>query len=387
MNSYVTVEITGKYVKRFVRSLYKKNIRFYSLDFKLKYVCATISYQDYLKIKELKTIYKVRIINYKGLIKYKQLFSIYKIFIFSIMLGFLLLFVLTNTIFDIDVIHDKKDVRLFIQEQLNLYGIKKFQFVKSFDENEKIASKILTSNRNKLEWLEIERVGCKYIVRVEERKLKQDDDTSNTPRDIVAKKKGMIVSITATKGEVVKKINDYVDIGDVIISGSIKNKDKVKDYVSAKGIVFAEVWYHAQVEVPYLYKEITTTGNTKNILSLKIMNHDFRFFSPFKTKKDNIILSLSNPILPFSISLIHEEETIVEDSIYSEEVAILKALEVARKRLEDTLSDNDTIIYEKHLKNREEDSKIVVDIFFKVKEDITGYMEIVPNVEGDILKE
>ena len=189
----------------------------------------------------------------------------------------------------------------------------------------------------------------------------------------------MITSITATKGEVVKKINDYVNVGDVIISGVIKNKDTIKDYVRATGKVFAEVWYHAEVEIPYSYQEETLTTNKKKILSLKILSNDIRLFSNFKTKQDNVIFSLYNQLLPFKVSLIEEKETNVEDSIYSEDIAILKARDIAREKLKSSLGKDDTIIYEKYLKNKEEDSKIIVDMFFKVNEDITSYMEIIPN--------
>ena len=183
--------------------------------------------------------------------------------------------------------------------------------------------------------------------------------------------------------EVVKKINDYVNIGDVIISGTIKNKDTIKDYVRANGKVFAEVWYHAKVEIPYSYQETTLTGNKKKVFSFRFLNKDIRPFSNFKTKEDNIIFSLYNPLIPISISLIEEKETNIEDSIYSEEVALIKAQDIAREKLKSNLGKDDVIIYEKYLKNREEDSKIIVDMFFKVNEDITGYMEIIPNIEEE----
>ena len=53
MNSYVTIEITGKDVKRFIRTLYKRKIRFYYLDINKRQAIATVNYQDYLKIKEI----------------------------------------------------------------------------------------------------------------------------------------------------------------------------------------------------------------------------------------------------------------------------------------------------------------------------------------------
>lgn len=379
MNSYVTLEITGNDTKRFITSLYKRNIKFYTLNLGKKKSYCTVSYQDYLKIKEIKTIYKIKIIKYNGLVKLKNLLSFHKIFILTIIFGVLLLFYLSNIVFHIEVINEKKEVREFIYNKLQDKGIRKFSIIKKFSEREKIINEILSENHDYIEWMELERIGCKYIVRVDVRKL-VDEDNDDVARDVIAKKRGMIISINASKGEVVKKVNDYVEAGDVIISGTIMNKDQVKDYVSADGVVFAEVWYHVSVEVPSLYQEVNPTGKTAKNISLKFLTKERRILSNFTNFKDKELFSLSNTLLPISISIVSEEEIKVTDLIYSEDMAILKALDEARGKLATLIGKDDEIIYEKYLKKYEEDSKIVVDMFFKVKEDITSYMEIVPNL-------
>lgn len=375
MNSLVTVQITGKNVKRFIQMLYKRGIRFYYLKFYSRYVEVTISYEDYLRLKEFRTIYEIHVISYKGLIRFQKILSTYKIFLGSFLIGLLLLVFLSHVIFQVEVIHDKKEVRDFIKDELKKNGIQKFSFVKTFDKGEDIVHDILRNHREKLEWLEIERIGTKYVVRVEERKMLDIHD-ENTPRDLIAKKKGVILSISATQGEVVKKVHDYVEAGDILVTGVIRNKDTIKGYVHAKGEVFAETWYNIRVEVPFAYKEIQKTGKNRNVLSLRFLNSDKRFLKTFETKQDSILFSLSNPLLPISISYIREEETKEEDSLYSYDLALLKAREVAVSNLQKRLGVKDEILYEKSLKNYEEDSKIVVEMFFKVKEDITSYVGI-----------
>lgn len=385
-NSLVVLEITGKDIPRFIRSLYKKGIRFYHLSTFNHIAQVTVSYSDYQKIKDIPTIYEIRIIKYCGLAKILKFLQIYKVFLISLMLGIFFLYFLCNIIFDVEVIHDKKEIRNFILEELKEYHIHKFSFVKSFDKNEKIVAEILKKHHSKIEWMEIERIGTKYIIKVEERKtITKDEDT--TPRDVIAKKKGTILSITATTGEVVKKIYDYVEAGDVLISGTIKNKETIKDYVHAEGRVFAETWYSVRVEVPYFYYEEEKTGKEQKNLQLKFLSFNKRLLSNFTAYDTTPILSLMHPFLPISISFQKEEEIKKTEVLYSYERALLKAQTEARQKLLERLGKDDKIIYEKSLKNYEEDSKIIVETFFKVKEDITSYMEITEPKEENIQKE
>lgn len=385
-NSLVVLEITGKDIPRFIRSLYKRGIRFYRIS-TLKHIAhVTVSYSDYLILKEIPTIYEIRVIKYHGLARILEFLNIYKIFLFFIILGTCLLYFFSNLILEVEIVHDKQEIRSFLEEELSKYQVHKFSFIKNFSENEKIVSEILQNHRDKIEWLELERVGTKYIVKVTERKT-IDKINDNNPRDVIARKKGTILSISASRGEVIKKVYDYVEAGDVIISGAIKNKDLIKDYVKADGQVFAETWYSVHVEVPYFYYEEVKTGKKNNSVSFKFLNFNKRFFSAFTDYQSKSLLSLSHIFLPISISLQEEEEVLKTEIIYTYDKALLKAKEVARLKLLDTLGSEDAIIYEKSLKNYEEDSKIIVDMFFKVKEDITTYMEITELDDKDIPKE
>ena len=76
--------------------------------------------------------------------------------------------------------------------------------------------------------MEIEAVGTKYVIRVEMRELPEEKKT-NGIRHIVAKKDAIIREVVASKGEIVRRNNDYVKAGDVVISGEIKLNDEVKN--------------------------------------------------------------------------------------------------------------------------------------------------------------
>ena len=62
--------------------------------------------------------------------------------------------------------------------------------------------------------------------------------------------------------------------------------------------------------------------------------------------------------------------------MYTEEEALNEAIKIARKKIEDGLSEKEYIISQKNLKVDMRNSKIVVDVFFSVYENITDYRDI-----------
>ena len=52
------------------------------------------------------------------------------------------------------------------------------------------------------------------------------------------------------------------------------------------------------------------------------------------------------------------------------------AIQLSEKKLKKELNSSGTIIGKKVLKKQENDSKIIIEVFFKVKEDITDYLDL-----------
>lgn len=375
--SFYDIKITGKDVKRFIHNLYKMHIELLNIVFDKNSVIIRVSEDDYRKILDIKTIYKVEVVKLYGIAYVKSFFKKYCIFFIVLVLGFLFFFGLTNIIFDVEVVHNKKEVRELILEELELSGIKKYNLVVSYEKKEMIKESILKKYKDEIDWLEIERQGTKYVVKVEERK-KNNNTVDDTPRNVVAKKNGLVKQILSSSGEIVVKKEQYVKAGDVLISGIIHNKEEEVARIKADGTVKAETWYKVTVELPYHYHEEQEIDNKQKILSIKLFNKNFKLFDfdKFKNYKENNLFSLSNNFLPISVSIIEEQELKVTDKVYTKDNAVVEASNIALKRLKDKLGENIEIIYEKNLKITEEDSKIIVVMFYKIYEDITAYQEI-----------
>lgn len=387
----VEIEIQGKNIERFIRRLMKNNISLLRIKkVNEKCVHVLIYSKELEKIEKIKTIYEVSIVKKYGLLKLKDLLKKNKILLIFLCFGYAALLILSNTIFSVEVIHTDKVLRELLLQELSSYGISKYHLKKDYKELTEIKEKILSTHKNRIEWLEIESSGTKYIIRVEERILNQNNNNTNY-QDIVAKKSAIILEINATGGQIIKNKLDYVKAGDTIISGYITLNDQVKDTVKAEGKVYGEVWYKVSVEYPLHYEEYIETKKEKKVLSFKFLNHTYELFNfnPYKNKKVESETLLESNLLPFSLSLDNQKEIHVIDEDYTVEEATNKAILMIRDKIEAGLSDDEYIIEIKQLKVEENNSTIILDAFVTVCEDITDikvieeYVEPIEQESGD----
>ena len=49
-------------------------------------------------------------------------------------------------------------------------------------------------------------------------------------------------------------------------------KQYIKDTVSSKGIIYGECWYNVTITYPFKYYEEKETGNSKNVIVIKLFN-------------------------------------------------------------------------------------------------------------------
>ena len=362
--------------------LFFKDISFFKIKYRKDYVLLYVDNNNFKKIEKYFNIYNISIYNVGGLIKCKLLIRKYNIFLLMVFLSLIMIFIFSKIIFDINIMSNNQKIVDIIMKELDDFGIKKYHFVKSFNEKEELKKKILSDYKDKIEWLEIDLSGCVYNIHVLER-LTNNNSKDVIKQNIVSSKNAIIREIKATSGEVVKKIFDYVNKGEVIISGEIKKGDDIKNVVRAEGKVFGEVWYNVRVELPLSYEDNQITNNCYNSLTLNILNKRLLLFKRMKYNSYNIIDNdiLSNNIIPLSLSKSKICEVKKNKSFYTYDTALSEAMRLSKEYLLKNLDKNSEILLQKKLKLYEENNIIVVEVFMKVYEDITSYEEI---KEGDI---
>lgn len=384
MTSKIKLNVKGKNIERFIKRLKSNNIDLLKIEY-IKYneINIIIYKKDYERLLELKTIYDVNIKDIYGIIKVREVINIYKYLIIFIAIGIMLLIFLSNVIFNVEVIHNDKDLRNLIISELENYNIKKYKLKKNYDEIQAIKNDILTKYQDKIEWLEIEEQGTSYIIRVEPRII-PNNEVSYEKQNVVASKSAVIKKIIAKSGEVVKELNTYVNKGDIIISGNIYLNEEVKDIVKADGIVYGEVWYNVKVEYPYIYSEIKEKNNYQDVYVLKIFDKEFEFtFNKFKDKKIEENIILQNNILPIYLVKQRQQELETISLLLTSEEAKDKAIEEAIKKMNEKLDGDEKIIDYKVLNFNVEEDKVILDVFFTVYENITGYSKIEEKIEGE----
>ena len=381
-NNVIVIKVKTRNMDRFLTNLYKLNIDIFNVNVvNFKEVIVEIYEKDINKIKKLSILNKIDVIDYKGKIKSKKKILFNKTLLFSLFIGLIFLYFLSNIIFSIEVVHTSSEVRNFIMEELKENGINKLQFRKNFDKISKLKNKILENNKDVLEWLEIERVGTKYVVKLEERKINSISSNYKN-QDIVSTHDAVIKKIIAKSGVKVKEVNEYVKKGDTVISGTIYLNEEIKEITKALGEIYGEVWYKISVEYPIIKEYEFETGNKKEVISVNFFNKNFIIFNnnPYKSTKVKRKYILKNNILPISIS----KDTIYElesySGIYVEGEAVINAKDYARRKIEETLKHDEYIISEKVLKYRVNSNTIYIDIFYKIYKNITGTKEII--IEG-----
>ena len=386
MTNKYRIKITGKDPKYFLRHLIVKKIKLYNIIEDHDGISLTVDEVDYAKILKMKTSYNIKIVNRFGVAKLRYLLLKYKYILFFLFLTLGLMIILSHFIFFIDVIHSKEEMRELVENDLKEFGISKYKFRVSYAKKEEIRNKILEKEKYKIEWLEIDRIGTRYIVNVEERLIK-DNKVDNEVRDIVAKKDAMILNIEAETGEIVRKKYEYVRKGDTIVSGTIKNKEDEVSKVKAEGKVYGEVWYSVTVELPKKYYEEKKTGKTSKALTLRIANK--KISVPFSKDNRSYISEdspiLENNLIPIKLVLETKHEIEIIDKEYNMDNSSSEAIKLATKKLEDRLDEQSMILSKKVLKKALKNSKIIVEIFFKVRENITDYKKISKElkIEGD----
>lgn len=359
---------------KFLNYLIYNKIYYDSLNKYNEYFVLDVSYDDYLYIRRR---YKCHIVKYYGKKNIVNIYENNKYVLLSLIISFMLLFLLCNTIFDIKINSDDKDIVNIINNSLKDNGIDVYKRKVSFNTLNSIKNKILEDNKDTLEWIEIREKGCIYYIDVTPRVKSNNNVDNASPSDIVAEKDGVIKHIVVHRGSKVIDNGDYVKKGDVLISGNIIKNENVIDKVHSEGVIYAETWKTVNISIPfkridYVYKK------TVNHYYLDIFGHEFTISGKYDS--DNTInkksIVLDKPYLFFK--LYKEEKKIYDynEVILNVEEAYNEALNRSANIINKKLSNDEYIISKKVLKKEVKRSKINLEVFFKVYEKIGVTSEI-----------
>ena len=368
----IKIKIIGSNINSYLKRVIKKKIRIIRLiPVSYREVHVILTYSEYRKLLELKSIYEITVLEKLGSKKIEEQFKRNSLLLGFMFLGLVVILILSRVIFNIDIVHQDREIRELLKNELKKNGIVKYALKKDYQELEEIEDKILKANKEKLEWIEISEYGTKYIVRIEERKLNKEDENFQY-QSIVSKKDAVLVKVEAIRGEKVKFVNDYVSKGDMIISGYITHPDNTKVPTQADGEVYGEVWYQVTVDYPIVYQETNLTGESKTVYVFYFLNHRFGLFDfdKYRSFEAKSKLLVSSNLLNIKVVREEQYEALVKDEVYTEDIARNKAIDYIKSKL---MSDNEDIVEIRDVKildtSSDEDS-IEFNLFIRSIENI-----------------
>lgn len=208
----------------------------------------------------------------------------------------------------------------------------------------------------------------KYIINIEpkiQKEKKEEDNYCN----IVSSKDSIITRIITEKGVELKEINDYVKENEIIISGDIKLNEETKSQVCAKGSVYGKTWYTINISIPKTHEITTPTNKKRYNIMIEHNNNKYKVFKPRINEFIDENKEIVN-IFGIRIYLQQEKEVTKEISNYSDEELNQLTDSLIKEKMRNNLNKNINILEQKVLKKNDNNSRIDIDMFIVVEEEI-----------------
>lgn len=380
----VTVRVTGKGIERFLNILMRNELLMWNvkrhgietITFKMKLKDA-IKIRHFVRESDVHLSYLQR----SGMPFLVKRGLKNSGFLVGSVLFLVLIFLLSNVVWGIDIKGAKPATEYQIRKELDKMGVKigKIQF---FVEDVESIQRKLSDNINAITWVGVELKGTTYHFQVVEKNQPKVPEPL-AERNLVAKKKATIVNMYVEKGQPVVDIHDHVQPGQLLVSGLIGKEGEEKP-IAAKGEVWGETWYRSHVELPLETKFNVFNGKEQRKHSLLVGNVQIPFwgfgkmkFTQYEVEKDIRKIHFLKWELPIAVvnETIRERQEIVRS--YQNKEAVTIALEMAKKEIKSHL-DEDAIIKEEKILHKAIDSgKVKLDVYFKIYENIAQPQPII----------
>ncbi len=371
MNHYIYIKAHVRNKNRILMKLYKTRINVYDVVSRGDLLYIKVLESDYKRIKKQIVTAKFYYVTDSGIFRLKKMITPLRGVAVLAFLFFV--YFLSHVIVQVDVVHSNKEIRTLVKNSLETYGIHFLSFKKDYNELQEIKSQILATYKDKLEWIEIESIGMKYVVRIEERIINNYQEEEKYCH-IVASKSGIVSNVQTTKGEVLVHDGEYVAEGDILVTGIISYNEEVRENVCAAGSIYAEVWYETSVSLPKNYSNKTRTGKKRINFALETDSGRHKILrsrlSNYETEEKVLFQFFDWTFYKYT-----EYEVEEEALEYTLEEGVEKALSLADEKINATLKSPEVIHERKVLKKSINDSTIEVELFYAVIENITKVEE------------
>ncbi|MBS4173577.1 sporulation protein YqfD [Bacillus sp. FJAT-49736] len=305
-------------------------------------------------------------------------------FLTGLILFFIVITMLSNVVWGIDIKGASPQTEHQIKKELNNMGIQigKLQF--NMDSLESIQHE-LTNKVPNITWVGVDLHGTTFHLHVVEKNTPKTKKPKS-PRHLVANQKAVIVDMFVEAGIPVVKVNQFVNKGQLLVSGLIGREEDQKP-VAAIGKVYGKTWYKSDVELPLQsdFQVFTGKEHKKYTLKMGSLSIPFWGFGKIKYKeyeKENNVHQIK--FLKWDLPIKYVQTTVREKQFaqrdYTKDQAISAAKELAKNDLRAKIPNDAKIVDEYVLHEKVEHGKVKLSMYFQVIEDIA---EAKPITQGD----
>lgn len=357
-------------------------------------ICACISIDDFRRLRSVatKTKTRVRITKRVGLPFFLYRYRKRKALLAGCALFFLILWYLSTHIVGIDITGNERITPAEILQELKGAGLSYGVSVKKVDRSH-VRNRLMTE-LDDLAWVGINIKGSRAYIEVKERLDTFIEPDRTVPCDIVAERSGTLKLLEVKNGQTMVKTGQYVEEGDLLVSGVV-DSDKVGiRYVHSYGEIYAETIFEKSGEYTLEYIEKIYTGKEKNRYKASVMGKSFNLFlrnnQPFEysdCKETQREYRLPLDAIP---SLFVEERKFLEYVPRKKKRSLEETVKLGEKELmaelDKEVPDDAEITDKKTLFSQKGKNKVEITVKYVCNQDIAGQRTIdkTENLEYDV---
>lgn len=299
---------------------------------------------------------------------------------------FLTVYLCSQLIWDIKIVGGSASLQHEMEGKLKSIGVEKGRFFRD-STNPSLIQHTLMDEMDHLIWVGVQKKGTILYFQPVEKKIKEKEKTPS-PQHIVATKKAVVYDIFAKEGQPLVSIHELVTQGQVLISGMI-GKEGNETFVAAQGIVYGEIWYKTEIEVP-LQSSFSVLREERVVKHGLHIGQDYMipiwgFWYDTKKKAQSYENVKSwkwgGKTIPISLHTeeIYETEKVIRT--YTKKEAVEAGLIMAKEQLQRSLPKNSQIKNEKVLHEHYANGKVKLIIHYLVIEPISKEQTITEEIE------
>lgn len=379
---FLTITVSGRFCERFINVCASRRILLWDVvrisDCAIR---CRISSSDFKKISEIIADTNVTVqINIKhGLPFFMEKHKKRKIALFGCFIFVSLVIVSNLFVWKIEITGNKKIPEEKIISVLNETGLKQGMLRTKIDPH--LIQRDTLLKIPELAWLWVYHNGSKVIVDVRENieipKIYNHDDYTN----IIAKRDGIIETMTVRGGIPVLLEGDTVLKDMVIVTGKIPSTVRQENrYIRADAEILARVWYEEKEIFSCLSPVKNETGKKKTLLTLHFFDNDLNLFKNKEPYKHYICDTKTHSLFGIGFTKKTYKEAEITEELQNPETVADYGIAQLKEKIEGQVAPNSILQDIKTSYKKLNKTSVEVTVIAEYLEDIAV---TVPGVKSD----